>query len=327
MKEYCYGLRQRTGRAPVIRKLGACLYGSMEQTPVVFRGMRMMVESRVNEKDGHPYICVRNLETGELSGSFGHDYYFASAFAEGDKLYVFATSRRDDGDLTMYQSEDSSTWHDPRGGHTVRMFESSDLAAWREQDVIRCDDKRLWNTSVCHGDGKYVMAIEVSAEPGFESKAIGQPFTCFFAQSQDLHSWTMMPDSCAYSPARYTACPALRYSEGWYYMVCLEALPCLRYAPYIYRTRDFDTYEVGFHNPIMMWSDEDRNVCPGHHFSDTELELLRTGLNINCSDLVFYEYEGKTVIYYSNGDQMSYSFLCKAEYDGPMSEFLKAFFQ
>ena len=40
-----------------------------------------------------------------------------------------------------------------------------------------------------------------------------------------------------------------------------------------------------------------------------------------------FEFEGKTKIYYANGDQMSYSFLCEAEYDGPLDEFLEAFFK
>ena len=56
-----------------------------------------------------------------------------------------------------------------------------------------------------------------------------------------------------------------------------------------------------------------------------ELELPENGLNINCSDLDLCELEGKTRVWYANGDQMTYSFLCEAEYDGPLNEFLAAF--
>ena len=117
------------------------------------------------------------------------------------------------------------------------------------------------------------------------------------------------------------------YTGGKYYMICLEALPCIRYAPYIYRTDNFLDWEVGIHNPIMMWSDEDRKIKPGSTFTLEERDILETGLNINCSDIDLCEYEGKTRIFYSNGDQMTYSFLCEAEYDGPLDEFLEAFFR
>ena len=327
MKEFIYGLRQKTGPAPKIRKLGAIKLG-MEQTPVLFQGQPVIIESmEANETVPCQYIRARNLETGVTGEPFGHEHFFASAFVDGDTLYAFATSRRDSKPLTMYQGDDSTGWHDPRGGHEVRMFKTRDLIHWEEKDVIHCPDRRLWNTSVCKGDGKYVMAIEVSEEEGCHIPEIGVYFTCFFAVSEDMETWRMLPDRYSYTPERYNACPALRYSRGYYYMICLEVLPCKRFAPYIYRTRDFENWEVGFHNPIMMWSDEDRIPKEGVVFTDEELELLQTGLNINCSDLDLFEYEGRTHIYYANGDQMNYSFLCEAVYDGPLEEFLEAFFK
>lgn len=327
MTEHLYGLRQRTGPAPKIKKLGALKLG-MEQTPLYFKGEPLLVGSEVPTKDfPNQHIRVHNLATNEISEPFGIEYYFASAFATEDVLYVFATSRRDDKPLTMYESEDSSTWHDPRGGHSVRMFKTRDLKNWEERDIINCFDRRLWNTSVCRGNGKYIMAIEVSSEEGFDIPQIGVPFTTFFAESEDLENWQMLPDDYSYTASRYNACPALRFVGGYYYMICLEALPCARYAPYIYRTKNLCDWEVGFHNPMMMWSDEDRIPAEGVTFTPEELELLQTGLNINCSDLDLFERDGKTHIYYSNGDQMSYSFLCEAVCDLPLNEFLEAFFK
>ena len=86
-------------------------------------------------------------------------------------------------------------------------------------------------------------------------------------------------------------------------------------------------WEVGFHNPIMMFGDEDRIPHPNSSLTPQELDLLENGLNINNSDVDLFEYEGKTHIYYASGDQMTYSFLCEAVYDGPMEEFLEAFFK
>ena len=65
------------------------------------------------------------------------------------------------------------------------------------------------------------------------------------------------------------------------------------------------------------------------HFSVTpeELDVLENGLNINNSDVDLFEFEGKTHIFYASGDQMTYSFLCEAVYDGPPEAFLEAFFK
>lgn len=328
MTEFKYALGQKVGRAPVIKKLGAIKRG-MEQTPVIFKGMPIIVESVEPDKNGlnYQHIQVRNLDTNEVYATIGKEYYFASAFVDDDVLYAFATSRYDEKPMTMYVDENQNSWHDPRGGSEVRMFKTTNLKDWEEKDIISCPDRRLWNTSVCKGDGKYLMAIEVRAKEGYDVPQIGKPFTSFFAESYDMENWKMLPDDYSYTPERYNACPALRYSKGYYYMICLESLPCTRYAPYIYRTKNFEHWEVGFHNPMMMWSDEDRIPKEGTVFSKEDLELLETGLNINCSDLDLFEREGKTYIYYVNGDQQTYSFVCEAVCDLPLEDFLEAFFK
>lgn len=323
MGEFTYKLGQRTARAPKIRKLGAIKMG-MEQTPVMFKGEPVIVESVGHVGDT---IRVRNLKTGEVSQDICKGYYFVSAFAEGENLYAFATSARDDKPLTIYQTEDASSWHDPRGGSYVRMFKTTDLIHWEQKNILHCPDLQLWNTSVCKGSDRYVMAIEVRENDGYSVPQVGQDFTVFFAESTDLENWTMMPYDCSYTPKRYNACPALRYANGYYYMICLEALPCARYAPYIYRTQNFTDWEVGFHNPIMMYSDEDRIPHASASFTPEELDVLENGLNINNSDVDLFEFEGKTHIYYASGDQMTYSFLCEAVYDGPPEAFLEAFFK
>ncbi len=327
MKEHYYSIGQKTGPAPVIRKLGAVGPG-MEQTPVIWKNELYIVESAGPDAVCEDvYLRVRHEATGRVCAPFGIGYYFASGFVDGGALYAFATPRFDEKPMTMYQSERPEDWHDPRGGHRVRMFRTEDLVSWEETDIIDVPDRRLWNTSVCRGADRYMMAIEMSADPGRDDPAVGAPFTCFFAESRDMKTWNLLPDEYAYTPTRYNACPALRFADGFYYMICLEALPCQRYAPYIYRTRDFLGWEVGFHNPVMMYSDEDRRVLPGVTFDPADLELLENGLNINCSDIDLCEYEGKTRIYYANGDQMTWSLMCVAEYDGPLNEFLAAFFR
>ena len=44
-------------------------------------------------------------------------------------------------------------------------------------------------------------------------------------------------------------------------------------------------------------------------------------------DVDLFEQDGKTHIFYANGDQMTYSFLCEAVCDLPLEDFLEAFFR
>ena len=68
-------------------------------------------------------------------------------------------------------------------------------------------------------------------------------------------------------------------------MICLEELPVLRYAPYIYRTKDFETWEIGFYNPILMPSREDLTPKPGVIVPPERLEVNFKNLNTNNSDI------------------------------------------
>lgn len=325
--EISYRKGERVKRKPVIRKTGA-LHMGMEQTPIVFDGRMIFIESvsefESSDKDRHFYIRARDYKNDITYPGFAHGYPFASAYTENGVVYVFCTSLRDGKPMTMYQSDDSAEWHDPRGGSSVMMFWSSDLTNWQRKEILRVPGWRMWNTSVCKGEYEYIMAIEVGGE-GTEEIA-GHGFTSFFARSKDIMNWEMMGNDCCYTRERYNACPALRYFEGWYYMICLEALPVTRYAPYIYRTRDFRDWTVSVHNPIMMFGDDDRVPHPMSKLTEKEKDILETGVNINNSDVDLCEFEGKTYIYYANGDQMMYSFLCEAVYDGTLGEFLKGFF-
>ena len=327
-----YKKGERIKRKPVIKKTGALWIG-MEQTPIVFDGRIVFIESvedpEYTDTDRHFYIRARDYESGKIYPGFAHGHPFASAYTENGVVYAFCTSLRDKNPLTMYKSDDSSNWHDPRGGSLVMMYKSSDLINWQGAEIINLPGWRMWNTSVCKGENGYIMAIEVGGGDMDESvnKLVGNGFTEFFAHSKDLMNWQMMDYDLCYTRERYNACSALRYFDGWYYMICLEALPVLRYASYIYRTRDFVDWEVSVYNPVMMFGDDDRVVHPKSKLTEQEKDLLESGININSSDIDLCEFEGKTYIFYANGDQMTYCFLCEAVYDGKMEELLKGFFE
>ena len=55
----------------------------------------------------------------------------------------------------------------------------------------------------------------------------------FFAESPDLEHWHLLPLECVYSKEKYTACPALRFVDGLFYMIYLEARPGPTYESHI----------------------------------------------------------------------------------------------
>jgi hypothetical protein len=130
----------------------------------------------------------------------------------------------------------------------------------------------------------------------------------------------------SYCRDRYTACPCLRYVDGYYYIICLESAPFHRWIPYIARSRDLKEYELGVINPVMWFDNEDKKVICPERFTAEELDYIAHAVNCNNSDFDMCEYRGKTVITYSWGNQYGKEFLALAEYDGTQEEFLKSFF-
>ena len=57
-------------------------------------------------------------------------------------------------------------------------------------------------------------------------------------------------------------------------MISDEALPFYRFVPYIFRTADFRTWEVGAINPVLWYSEEDRRPA----FAGVTRDLLSDGL-------------------------------------------------
>lgn len=77
-----------------------------------------------------------------------------------------------------------------------------------------------------------------------------------------------------------------------------------------------------------MPGEEDRLISPhAYDLNDTLREEIRTGFISSNSDMDMCEYQGKTIITYNAGNQLGFYYLAEAEYDGPIEEFLEAFFR
>jgi alpha-L-fucosidase len=295
-------------------KKGLLDIGIVETTPIVWKGRLLRCEwirnlklNDVVKTDGeHGYHRFTDMETEAHTPPFALNHSFGSAHVEGDTAYVYAV--------------DGEEWKN----HKIDVFYSKDLENWERRTAIDFPDTyTIFNTSVCKGPDGYVMAIEIGAP----KEVAGNPFTIIFARSENLLDWTLMPtDKCVYTRSRYSACPTIRFCDGFYYIIYLEGLPLHRWLPYIVRTGDFKNFEPGLINPIMCFDDEDKTVLRPEKFTAAELDFIKNAVNCNNSDVDICEFEGKTVILYSWGNQFGKEFLAYAEYAGSMEEYLKSFY-
>lgn len=306
----------KTAAVPVrktLKKLGTVKISAVEATPVVWEGRLLRFEWSRNSTWGKPGGVERqtgcyyfiDMETEEIVSEFAEGHAFGCCYTENGRMYVHGVAGNG-------------------GGNVINTFVSSDLKHWEQSTALAfSEDVCVYNTSVCKGKDGYVMAIEI----GGANEAVGKPFTCVFATSPDLTNWTML-DMMEYSYCRdrYTACPCLRYYDGYYYIICLEQLPFHRWVPYIARGRDLRDFEMGVVNPVMWFDDKDKAVIHPERFTSKQLEYLANAVDCNNSDFDMCDYNGKAVIVYSWGNQYGKEFLALAEYDGTQEEFVKSFF-
>ena len=185
------------------------------------------------------------------------------------------------------------SWND------VTLFKSKDLQTWEQKVVVQQVGEHLFNSSVCAADRGFVMAYE-SSDPKYT------PFTIKFATSPDLESWTKVSNA-VFGADRYTACPCIRYAAGDYYLMYLEhRQPRWFFEIYLARSKDLKSWELSPANPLLT---------PG----------LDDGVNASDPDIM--EFRGQTYLYYSVGDQRSWSLLKRAVYPGTLSEFLSSGFR
>ncbi len=291
--------------APAIEKRGAVECDMVEVTPIVWHGTLLRFEYVRDNYKHNPVkqACFRfvSIATGAATEPFALGYHLGCAFAANDTMYVYGVKE----------------W----GANTIEAFWSTDLKTWQHGTALEVPKAKIFNTSVCRGPDGYVMAIEF----GEPADWVGNGFTNLFAQSKDLLHWAMMPPQCVYTKERYSACPALRFLDGCYYMVYLEAYPGPHYMPHIVRSKDLEHWESSPLNPMMRPGPEDKQIA-NPKLSEEERKRIAEAKDINNSDLDFCEFGGKTILYYSWGNQQGNEFLAEAAYAGTESQFLKAWF-
>ncbi len=255
-----------------------------ELSPFIWQGRLCYMECvrPASGGEGHQYyLRFLDAETGEELGRAARGYGLGSILIHDGHAYVFA-SRWSEG-----------RWED------VTVFQSSDLKHWHSRLAVQGENEGLFNTSVCQGPDGFVMAYETN-DPAYPA------FTIKFARSDDLVTWTKLPEA-TFGTNRYTACPCLRYADGYYYCLYLEhRTPRWRFETYITRSRDLKHWELSSANPVLYPQGLDEGI--------------------NASDPELVQWQGRTYLYYAVGDQLTWMNLKRATYPGPLARFLGSYF-
>ncbi len=297
-----------------IEKIGTIKPYYVEATPFVWHDELLIFEWVRSDEWTHNgnekgYYHIVRAETDEEITAFAEDHAFGCCYEENGTVYAHGV-------------RGSSGWT-----NQIDVFWSDDLVHWQMRPALTVpEDMCVFNTSVCKGPDGYVMAIEVGTVNG-SHPVIGCNYSIVFATSKDLFNWELLPfDTHLFIKEEYSACPSIRYFDGYYYMVFLAYAPFFRLVPYIVRTKDLETYEVGHVNPILVPDDDDKKIPHPERLTKEEIDYIENAFDINNSDVDFCEYKGRTIIIYSWGNQNGKEFLARAEYDGPLQEFLESCF-
>lgn len=304
-------------KKPIIRKLGTIKCDVVEITPVVFHDKLYRLEyyrgSRQNRQNTTDITWLHFIDvyTNQSMGFFAKDHHFGTAFVDGDYMYVAAII---DNTTTSWQN--GQRW----GANTVEIFRSKDLKEWELHGEFTTPNHNLFNTGICKKDGVYTLLIE-TAQP--------RNFTFYFAQSTDLKNWKLLSEEHMFQKGRYAGSPAIYTlpDDPYYYVTYLEENPGPNYTNCIARSLDLINWEYSPVNPVLMFDAYEDKKIASPFLTENERADIDRALDINNSDMELCQFLGRTIIYYSWGDQKGTEFLAEACFEGTMKEFLQGFFK
>ncbi len=258
----------------------------VEVTPLIWKGELCLLECHRSGSGGKKedyFITLKNFTNGKKLARFATGYSLASAFVYKNNLYVFASRF------------ENNNWND------VTLFYTDDLKNWSQKVIIKQhSDEHLFNSSVSLGKDGFVLAYE-SNDPAYPA------FTIKFARSTDLLNWEKLPNEL-FGTKRYAACPAIRYFDGYYYLLYLEhRSPRHYFETWIARSANLKQWELSSANPVLQPQGMDEGV--------------------NASDPDLIEWQGKTLLFYSVDDQLTWMNLKYNQYNMPLKDFLQWWFK
>ncbi|MBE6917949.1 MAG: hypothetical protein E7470_08645 [Ruminococcaceae bacterium] len=308
---------------PLIRKLGTIQCNNIvETTPIVWKDELYRFEvvrrksfcaanahiGRWQDLDDEPCLRFIHVRTNTSTPLFAEGHSFGFPFAEDGVMYVVTGN--------------NPTW----GSDGLVFYRSTDLENWEEYARFDLPGWKIYNMNVAKMGDTYTLMIEISAPV---EECGPYPYTFRFARSKDLTNWELMPSEYVFQKDRYAGSPAIYTfpDDPYYYVGYLEEYPGYRFANSIARSKDLLNWEYSPINPVLMYDDVDDRKIGSPFLTPADRERIANALNTNNSDMELCEYLGRTIIYYSWGDQKGTEFLAEACYEGGMHEFLKAFFE
>jgi alpha-L-fucosidase len=192
------------------------------------------------------------------------------------------------------------------------MCSSEDLHTWSHPQCILEANKNesFYNVNVCpklDGDG-FILLVETD-DPAWPK------FTFRFLEGRNMADFSPI-DGAVYGKDKYVGGPAIYNTGGFYYVCYLDEAP-EGWITRITRSRDLKTWQDAPEDkPVLMYDKEnDCHRLRGEGFKEN-----------NASDLELCEFNGKTLLYFTGGDQLVCGDLQYTWYPGSMQELFEKFF-
>ena len=278
----------------------------VEVTPFVFKNRFYLLEnwqkqwefpgspngSRLQEDE----VRIRDVKADRIVSVALVGRGLGMAFVWQDRVYVFAGNWGTNKKWNINE---------------IEMTSSEDLVHWTEPVVVLKAEpqEKFFNVSVCRGKDKFALLVE-SNDPAWPA------FTFKYFVSDDLLKWTRVPDA-VYGRDKYVGGPALYFEDNTYYTLYLHALGGGRYETRITRSSDLvDWQDAPQGRPVVTFNPKNK-VHPLRPANIRET---------NASDVEVCQWQGKTLVYFTGGDQHLAGDLQLAEFAGTPAELFKRFY-
>lgn len=309
-------------KKPLIRKLGTIECNNIvETTPIVYKGELYRFEV-VRSKSftatnacadwtalgDEPCLRFVHVRSNQATPLFAEGHTFGFPIVVGETMYVVTGN--------------SNVW----GSDALVFYRSDDLVNWEQYAEHNMPGWKIYNMNIAEKNGEYILMIEISAP---EEECGPAPFTFRFLKSNDMTHWTLTPSECVFQKDRYSGSPALYTLEDdpYFYVGYLEEYPNYRFGNSLARSKDLIHWEYSPINPVLMYDEVEDKKIGSPFLTPADRARIDAALDTNNSDMELCEYLGRTIIYYSWGDQKGTEFLAEACYEGSMKDFLTGFFE
>lgn len=256
---------------------------TMEAAPVVLNEKLLVItfERGGSESFGRNIVIYDGKSYQEIA-RIPWDKGLGSAIVVDNELYVFGSSDWSKYSNCIFKAH-------------VILEKKPRIAS---EDKIYCaeNNNRIFNTSVAKTDSGYVVAYE-------EDENKSNIFYTSFLESNSLKSFKKL--STNFRKGTYTACPTIRFSEGYYHLFFLD--------------RDSSVSGFPIYSTKMVFAKKLNELVP-----NTSVLVLDPfdGLSVNNSDMDFMEFAGKTYLFFSESDQRTWAKVYRANYNASESKFL-----